>query len=182
LCLWCRGVMETWGRWENARSRISRCRGTHCFAVGSNDRMQRRTVRWRRECQSIPIDLQAVFILAGGNLRSWLPTNGRWMVAHPNSGPAHQFQSVVDVMKSQRAVSQVSVTRSAPERAAASDGDFNWWSTPEETFSRSKIPHTRARRFRCISPCTSRDRQQRPASLAACRVCSRRPTRSRRGG
>jgi len=41
---------------------------TRCYAVGSNDLIQRRTVQ-RRECQSIPIDVQAVF-----HLGTWAPT------------------------------------------------------------------------------------------------------------
>jgi hypothetical protein len=44
-------------------SRDSLCRATYSFAVGSNDRIQRRTVRWRRECQSTPIERQSIFDL-----------------------------------------------------------------------------------------------------------------------
>jgi predicted CxxxxCH...CXXCH cytochrome family protein len=32
------------------------CSATNCFADGSNDRIQRRTVQWRKECQSIHIE------------------------------------------------------------------------------------------------------------------------------
>jgi hypothetical protein len=51
-------------------------------------------VAWRRECQSIPIDVQAVF-----HFSLWEPTvlatNGHPLLVHPSSVPAPQFQSAV---------------------------------------------------------------------------------------
>jgi hypothetical protein len=49
--------------------RNSLYRATRCFAVCSNDQIQRRTVQRRRECQSTPIDVQAVF-----HSSTWEPT------------------------------------------------------------------------------------------------------------
>jgi hypothetical protein len=42
-----------------------------------------------------PLMSRLLFILACGNLRSWLLANGYRVVAHPSSSPASQFQSAV---------------------------------------------------------------------------------------
>jgi hypothetical protein len=81
--------------------------------------------KWRRECQSIPIDVQAVF-----HSSMWEPTvlatsqwPIRWWLIQSLAQPINfSRRSVIDVMKSHSAVSQGNVTRNKEARCAVIAG------------------------------------------------------------
>ena len=107
------------------RARIEAYRRAIAREIVQNRWLAHKIVWWRRECQSIPIDVQAAF-----HSSMWEPTvlatsqwPIRWWLIESLAQPVNfSRRSVIDVMKSHSAVSQGNVTRNKEARCAVIAG------------------------------------------------------------